>query len=302
VTHDRKPVDGLAFGLMALLCALWGFQQVTIKLAAADVSPLMQAGLRSIVATVLLAAWSRARGIPLFDRDGTLAAGLVAGLLFSGEFGFIYGGLVHTTASRMVVFLYLTPCLTALMLPLFVPSERLSRLQWLGVALGFAGVALAFGDGLAQSGGAGSTLAGDLCGVGAAFLWASTIVVIRATALARAKAEKTLFYQLAVAAVVLTAMSPLLGEPGVVRLSGLAIAVLAYQSAVVAFASFLAWFWLLTRYMAAQLSAFSFLTPLFGVAFGVMMLGEPLTAGLLLGAVLVGTGIALVSLGAARRR
>ena len=301
MAQERRPVDGLAFGLMAVLCALWGFQQVTIKLAAADVSPLMQAGLRSIIATALLVAWTRLRGIALFGRDGTLAAGLAAGLLFSGEFGLIYGGLAHTSASRMVVFLYLTPCITALLLPFFVPAERLSKLQWIGVVLGFAGVALAFRDGLARPGDA-STLVGDLCGVGAAFLWSATIVVIRATKLSRATAEKTLFYQLVVASLVLTAMSPLLGEPGVVRVSALAIAVLAYQSAVVAFASFLAWFWLLTRYMAAQLSAFSFLTPLFGVAFGVLILGEPLTAALLAGAVLVGAGIALVSLGGARRR
>jgi drug/metabolite transporter (DMT)-like permease len=300
VSSERKPVDGLAFGLMALLCALWGFQQVTIKLAAPDVSPLMQAGLRSILATALLLAWARLRGIPLIARDGTLAAGLGAGALFAAEFGFIYAGLAHTTASRMVVFVYLAPCLTALMLPFFVPSERLSATQWAGVLLGFGGMAFAFRDGLAAGGSA--TLRGDAAGVIAAFLWASTTVLIRATSLARATAEKTLFYQLAVAAVALTAMSPLLGEPGVTRLSAMAVAVLAYQGAIVAFASYLAWFWLLTRYKAAQLSAFSFLTPLFGVASGVLVLGERITPAFLVAALLVGAGIALVSLGAGRRR
>lgn len=300
VSSDRKPVDGLAFGLMALLCALWGFQQVTIKLAAPDVSPLMQAGLRSILATALLLAWARLRGVQLFDRDGTLAAGLGAGALFAAEFGLIYAGLAHTTASRMVVFLYLAPCLTALMLPFFVPSERLSPLQWLGVLLGFAGVAFAFREGFA--GGGGSTLLGDACGVLAAFLWAATTVLIRATRLARAKAEKTLFYQLAVAAAALTALSPLLGEPGVVRWSATAVAVLAYQGAIVAFASYLAWFWLLTRYMAAQLSAFSFLTPLFGVGASVAFLGERVTLALLAAALLVGAGIVLVSAAGGGRR
>jgi drug/metabolite transporter (DMT)-like permease len=286
---------------MALLCALWGFQQVTIKLAAPDISPLMQAGLRSIIAAVLLLVWARARGIALFGRDGTLAAGLGAGALFAAEFGFIYGGLAHTTASRMVVFLYLAPCFTALMLPLFVRAERLAPLQWAGVALGFAGVAFAFQDGLAGGTG-GSTLLGDACGVIAAFLWAATTVLIRATRLGQASAEKTLFYQLGVAAVALTALSPLLGEPGVIRWSPLAVAVIAYQSAIVAFASFLAWFWLLTRYMAAQLSVFSFLTPLFGVVFGVLVLGDPVSGGFLVAAVMVAAGIALVSAGGRARR
>jgi drug/metabolite transporter (DMT)-like permease len=296
VAGERKPVDGLAFGLMALLCALWGFQQVTIKLAAPDISPLMQAGLRSIIATVLLLAWATLRGIPLFGRDGTLAAGLGAGALFAAEFGFIYGGLAHTTASRMVVFLYLAPCFTALMLPLFVRAERLAPLQWVGVALGFAGVAFAFRDGWSAGEGA-STLLGDAMGLTAAFLWAATTVLIRATRLGQASAEKTLFYQLAVAAATLTPLSVLMGEPGVVRWSGVAIAVLAYQSAIVAFASFLAWFWLLTRYMAAQLSVFSFLTPLFGVAFGIAVLKEPVSGAFVVAAVMVGTGIALVSAG-----
>jgi drug/metabolite transporter (DMT)-like permease len=201
----------------------------------------------------------------------------------------------------MVVFLYLAPCLTALMLPFFVPSERLSPLQWFGVLLGFAGVAFAFREGFA-AGGAGSTLLGDAFGVLAAFLWAATTVLIRATRLARAKAEKTLFYQLAVAATALTVLSPSLGEPGVVRWSATAVAVLAYQGAIVAFASFLAWFWLLTRYKAAQLSTFSFLTPLFGVASGVLVLGETITPAFLVAALLVGAGIALVSLGAGPRR
>ena len=298
---ERKPVDGLAFGLMVVLCALWGFQQVTIKLAAPDVSPLMQAGLRSIVATALLLGWARLRGIALFSRDGTLAAGLGAGALFAAEFGFIYGGLVHTTASRMIVFVYIAPCLTALMLPWFVSGERLTRAQWLGVWLAFGGVAVAFREGFVADG-VGATWFGDLCGVVAAVLWASTTVLIRATKLARATAEKTLFYQLAVAAIALTMLSPLIGEPGVVRLSSFAIAALAYQGAIVAFASYLVWFWLLTRNRAAQLSAFSFLSPLFGVASGVLILGEPLTAALLVAAVLVGAGVTLVSAGGKRAR
>ena len=129
---DRKPLDATAFGLMTLLCVVWGFQQVTIKVAAPDVSLVMQAAIRSIAATLLLMAWARLRGIALFGRDGTLVPGLVAGAMFAGEFAFIYAGLAHTTASRLVVFIYLTPCLTALLLPAFVPSERLQPRQWAG--------------------------------------------------------------------------------------------------------------------------------------------------------------------------
>lgn len=290
---ERKSLDGGAFSLMVLLTALWGFQQVAIKLTAPDVSLVMQAALRTVLAAALLFAWARGRGIALFSRDGTLAAGLAAGLLFGGEFVFIYAGLGHTAASRMVVFIYLAPVVTALGLHWFVPGERLARAQWAGVLLAFAGVALAFGDGFLAA--QGRTLLGDACGVIAAVLWGATTVLIRASRLARASAAKTLFYQLAVAAPMLLAASLLLGEKGVVALTPLALASLAYQGAIVAFASYLVWFWLLTRYLAARLAVFSFMTPLFGVLAGVAVLGEPLRLSFAAAALLVGAGIVLVN-------
>lgn len=289
---ERKALDAKAFSLMLGLTALWGFQQVAIKLTAPDVSLVMQAGIRSVIATALLLAWAQWRGTPLFGRDGTLGAGICAGLLFGGEFVFIYAGLEHTAASRMVVFIYLAPVLTALGLHWLVPAEKLVRPQWAGVLLAFAGIALAFGDGFATARG---SLLGDVFGLIAALLWAATTVLIRATSLARVSATKTLFYQLAVSAPILLAASNLMGERGVAALTPLALASLAYQGVVVAFASYLVWFWLLTRYLAARLSVFSFLTPLFGVLFGVLILSEPLTPSFVGAALLVGAGIVLVN-------
>lgn len=290
---DRKAPDALAFALMTLLCASWGFQQVTIKVAAPDISLVMQAVLRSVIATALLLVWARVRGIALFERDATLWAGVAAGVMFTAEFVFIYAGLAYTTASRMIVFIYTTPCITALMLPLFVRSEGLSARHWAGVLLPFGGIVAAFAEGFVASG--GETLVGDLYGLAAALLWASTIVLIRATKLARTSATKTLFYQLAVSSL-LPLVSIAMGEAGVVRWTPLAIAVMAYQGALVAFASYLVWFWLLTKYYAARLSVFTFLTPIFGVVFGVLILGERVTAAFLAAALLVVAGIVLVNL------
>jgi len=290
---ERKPLDASAFSLMALLTALWGLQQVIIKLTAPDVSLVMQAAIRSVLATVLLLAWAAYRGIPLWKRDGTFWPGIAAGVLFGGEFVFIYAGLEHTAASRMIVFIYLTPVLTALGLHLAVRGERLVPGQWSGVLLAFGGLVLAFWDGFAA---AASTWLGDLFGVIAAVLWAATTVLIRASGLARITATKTLFYQLAVSALMLPLASLAMGEKGVVALTPFAIASLAYQGAIVAFASYLAWFWLLTRYLAARLAVFSFLTPLFGVLAGVAILGEALRPMFALAAVLVVAGIVFVNL------
>jgi drug/metabolite transporter (DMT)-like permease len=293
MNSTRLPLDATAVGLMLALAMLWGLQQVAIKLALAGASPVAQSAVRSIVASALLLGWARLRGIALFERDGTLAAGLAAGLLFGVEFVFIYAGLEHTAAARMVVFVYLAPVLTALGLAWFVPGERLRAVQWAGVLLAFAGLVVAFADGFAAPGRA--TLRGDLYGVIAAALWAATTVLIRASALAPVRAEKTLLYQLGVSALLLPAASWLLGERGITRLDATVIASLAFQSVVVAFASYLVWFWLLTRYLAARLAVFSFLTPLFGVAFGVLILGEALSPQFALAAALVGLGIALVN-------
>lgn len=302
-SHLRRAPNAFAILAMVVLCAIWGFQQVAIKSTNGLIGPMLQAALRSAIATVLVWGWTRARGTRLFTADGTLGAGLVAGLLFAGEFICIFLGLTFTSASRMAVFLYTAPCFTALGLHLFVPGERMRAVQWLGIVVAFAGMALAFADGFARAPAAGSTLTGllgDALGVLAGALWAATTVVVRATSLSHASASKTLFYQLSVSAIVLFALALLRGETHTVHLTALAIASLAYQAVIVAFVSYLTWFWLLTRYMASRLSVFSFLTPLFGVTFGVVLLGESFSARFLLASALVLGGIVLVNAPARR--
>lgn len=303
----RRAPDGFAITLMIVLCAIWGLQQVAIKSANVAIPPVFQAGLRSAIATLLVWGWARARGTPLFDRDGTLGAGLLAGVLFAAEFVCIFIGLSLTSATRMAVFLYTAPCFTALGLHLFVAGERMRRIQWVGIAIAFAGIALAFADGFVRPAnhGHGSTLAGvagDALGVLGGVAWAATTVVIRGTRLAHTSASKTLLYQLAVSAVVLLGLAAMLGEMHVDTVTPLAIASLAYQSVVVAFVSYLVWFWLLTRYTASRLSVFSFLTPLFGVTFGVLLLGESFSGRFLAAAVLVLVGIGFVNAPARRVR
>ncbi|HTM62331.1 MAG TPA: DMT family transporter [Burkholderiales bacterium] len=290
---ERKPLDATAFAVMLVCTALWGFQQVVIKATGPDISFVMQSGIRSVIATVLVLLWISARKIPLWEKDRTLWPGIVAGLLFGGEFIFIYSGLEYTAASRMVVFIYLAPILTALGLHWWVPGEKLKVLQWAGVLLSFLGIVLAFSDGFLAG---KSTAKGDLFGIIGAFLWAATTVLIRATPLAKASAPKTLVYQLVVSALMLPLASIAMGERGVVAWTPLAIGSIAFQAVLVAFASYLAWFWLLTRYLAARLAVFSFLSPLFGVLAGVLVLGESLSPSFAAAALLVGSGIVLVNL------
>ncbi len=280
-----------AFALMVLLCAVWGFQQVAMKIATAEISPIMQAALRSGLGAVLVFAWARWRGMVLFGRDGSLRPGLLAGLLFGLEFVFIFVGVERTTVSRMVVFLYTAPCFTVLGLHFFVPGERMAWRQWAGVMLAFAGLVLAFIDKAS-----GGDVLGDFFGVLAALFWAATTVLIRATSLARVTATKVLLYQLVVSAAVMFPLSWLVGERGIAVLSAPTLWAMAYQIVIVAFVSYLAWFWLLTRYLAGRLLVFSFLTPLFGVGFGMVLMSDRPSLHFILAAAMVVGGIVMVNM------
>lgn len=279
--------------LVALLCLIWGLQQVSVKLALGDISPLMQGALRSIGSIVLLGLWCRWRGTALFVRDGALWLGLAAGLLFALEFLFLYLAVALTTASRTVVFLYTTPFFVALGAHLMLPGERLRTSHALGLAAAFAGVGLAFADGLRTA--AAGSLVGDGFALLAAMLWAATMLLIKGTRLIALPADKTLFYQLGVSALLLLLASFALGEPGIVAWTPIAVGSLVFQVVIVSFASYLAWFGLMRVYPAAKLSAFTFLTPLFGVIAGFLVLGEPISPLFLAAMGLVCTGLWLVN-------
>lgn len=296
----KNHLDGLAVGLLLACCLFWGFQQVLVKATVAEVAPVFQAFVRFALATVAVGLWCAWRGIPLGggqEPPGAARAGLLAGALFAGEFACIYLGLQYTTASRLTVFLYCAPFWVALLLPRFVPGERLVGWQWLGLVGAFVGVAVALGDGLLGQARAALPHAwwGDLMGLAAGLLWALTTVVIRTTALSRVAPAKQLFYQVGVSAAVLPLLSLLLGERWSLDWSAFAWTSLVLQALVGAFASYLAWMWMLAHYPATRISVFAFLTPVFALLFGTLWLGEPVTPGLLGALALVAAGIVLVN-------
>ena len=296
LTAERKPhLDAVAVSCLLVCCTLWGLNHVATKIALAEGPPLWQASARSAFAALLVAAWARARGIPLADRDGTLAGGLTAGALFAVEFGCIFVGLQFTAASRMVVFIYLAPFVVALGMPFVARAERLSAVQLTGLVGAFAGVAWAFAEGFATPAAGDRQWIGDALGVFAAVLWGATTLVIRSTRLSTASAEKTLLYQLGVSGVVLCLAAAVVGEPLPVAITSRSLVPLAFQTIVVTFASYLLWFWLMRNYPATPLAAFTLLTPICGLFAGVFFLGEPVTARLVVALVAVAAGIAIVN-------
>ncbi|HYC18470.1 MAG TPA: DMT family transporter [Pseudolabrys sp.] len=292
-TSTTRPLDALAAGIVVVLCLSWGFNQVATKLAISDIPPLTQAAVRSAVAALLISGWCRLRGIPLLKHDGTLWFGLAAGFLFAAEFILIFQGLLYTTASRATLFIYLAPFFVVLGARIVLPADRFSAAQWLGLGLSFLGMLIAFGVPTPATD--PRQLTGDVMMVGAALFWAATTLIIKASPLTRVSAEKVMLYQLVVSAPVMAAIALIIGERITHMPSVLALGSLAYQTVWVVSITFVVWFALIARFSASRLSAFTFLTPLFGVAAGHFVLGEPLTLAFAAAVALVATGLVLVN-------
>jgi drug/metabolite transporter (DMT)-like permease len=281
-----------AVALMLMLCLSWGFNQIAVKLVLPDVPPMLQALTRSVGALLVLLIIGWLRGVKFFERDGTLWAGLSAGIIFGFEFVLIYRGLLLTSASRAVVFLYTAPFFVALGSYLFL-GERLRASQWGGLGLCFAGVALAIG--VPQANVDANVLLGDLLIVAGGALWAATTLLIKATALIRAPAEKGMGYQVALSIPILAFAAWISGERITHVPSALSLSLLAYQAFWVVGLTFLLWFALVKTYSASKLSAFTFITPLFGVVAAYFILHDTLTIAFGVAALLVIAGLYLVN-------
>ena len=287
-----RPLSPGAIALMLMLCLSWGFNQIAVKLALPDIPPMLQAMIRSVGALPVLLLIARLRGSKILVRDGTLGPGLFAGLLFGVEFVLIYRGLLLTTASRAVVFLYTAPFFVALGSYQFL-GERLRASQWSGLGLSFAGVALAIG--VPQANVDAKVLFGDLLIVGGGALWAATTLIAKGTALRKAAPEKALGYQVALSIPILGAAAWFFGET-ITRIPGpLALALMAYQAFWVVGLTFLLWFSLVQTYSASKLSAFTFITPLFGVVASYFIMHDTLTLAFGAAALLVIAGLYLVN-------
>lgn len=296
MSDERKDrLDARAVVLLLACCAVWGLGQVAAKVSLAEVPPLTQAALRSFGAALLLAWWARARGLPLWQRDGSGRAGLLVGVLFAAEFACLFIGLQFTSASRMVVFLYCAPFVVALGMPLLMRREGLDRVQVLGLLVAFAGVVWAYSEGFGVATAGPRQWLGDALGLAGAVFWALTTLALRGSVLARALPEKTLMYQLLVSAVVLGVAAPLAGESLPTQISPATWWGLGFQTVVVTFASYLVWFWLVRHYPATRVASFTMLTPVFGLSLGALLLAEPVTPRLMIGLATVVAGIWFVN-------
>ena len=290
-----EKIDIKAIALLAILCASWGLQQISIKIAVQSIPPALQGGIRSIGAAILLYLWMIVRREKVVLNDGTFWWGLAVGLFFSLEFLLIYWGLEYTSASRSVIFLYAMPFFTALGAHWFVRGEVMGKAQVVGLCCAFLGIVTAFSESLDNPG--SGMIVGDAMLLLAAVFWAAATVMVKGSPLSRLRASSVLLYQLVVSAVLLPLGAVLLGQTAITQATSLVLGCIAYQIVWVAFITYLAWFWLIRHYPASKLSAFLFLTPLFGVLEGVVLLDEHITYRLLAALAMVCVGIYIVNRG-----
>lgn len=294
-TSSTRPLGAGAIVVMMGLCAIWGMGQIAIKIGNQGISPLWQAGLRSVGASLVILAWMALRGIPIRPIPGRWKWRILIGAAFAGEFICLYIGIGLTTAAHATLLLYSAPFFVALG-GHFMLNDRLNQMRLIGLVLAFVGVSLALGGPSSRSAGEATLLGDALClagGIG----WASTTLILRASPLKTEAPERTLLDQLSVSAVILLLASVIAGEPGVFAPSPMVWAAFAYQTIMVASISYLGWFVMVQRYSPATVSAFSFITPVFGVIFAVLALGETPTLSVVLALVLIAAGIRMVNKG-----
>lgn len=295
-TPSRREVDKTAILLMIFLCMIWGLQQTAIKAISADMAPVLQVGIRSALAALivgLIIVWQK--DYPAFRKLPVFAT-LSVGILFALEFLLTGEGLCFTSAAHMSIFLYTAPIFAALGLHVGLPEERLSPIQWGGVALAFLGVIVSF---MGPDGGLNDPAlrygwVGDMLGLLAGASWGMTTLIIRFTSLSEAPATVTLFCQLSVASIILIPAA-FLSHQTTFHPTGFVILDFVFQLVLVSVISFLIWFSLLRVYLASRLGVLSLMTPLFGILFGAVLLHETLKPEFLAGSALILTGISLVS-------
>ena len=291
VFEKRDHVDTLAVGMMLMLTFAWGFNQVLIKVSTEGYSPIFLTFARSTMAALLVFAWCHFRGIRLFEKDGTLIAGTIVGLLFGAEFALIFIGLDLTTVARGTLLVNTMPFWVLLGGHFFL-GEKITPMRLAGVVLAFGGVALVFSDELSLPD--RSALTGDLICLVAGLLWGATTIVIKMSRLATARPEKTLLYQLVVSGVMVIPLIPF-GGPMLRDPDFLSTGSLLLQAAFIVAFTYLLWFWLVRRYPASGLTSFAFLSPVHGVILGGLLLNEPLSVNIFIALGLIAAGLLLVN-------
>lgn len=286
----QETLDLPGFAGLLLFTVILAVNQIVMKLTGDGLSPVFQAGLRSLFASLVIVIWMLVRRVSFSSFRTDVGPGLLIGTAFTLEFVGLYNALDMTTVSRASIIFYTMPMILSLAGHFLIPGERLTPRKVLGLACAFAGVVVVLSD---RAGGE-ARLLGDLLALLGAVGWAGIALIVRITRISEAPAAAQQLWQLSFSSVALLALAPLFG-PLVRDFQPEHIGYLAFQVLFVASFGYLGWFYLMKRYPASTVASFAFLTPVFAVFLGWALLGEPLHLSLLVALGLVSTGITLMN-------
>jgi len=286
----KSQMDSFGAVALTLFALHLAFNQVVVKITNGGFEPVFGAGLRSLGAMVVLLAWMKFRGIGWRLPRAAMTGAIISGLLFAIEFMCLFTALDFSTVSRTSIIFYSMPVWLALSAHFLLPGERLSGLRIVGLGLAMGGVVLALLD---RSSGQVSLL-GDVLALVSAICWAGIALCVRVTPLADVPPAQQLIWQLIVSTPILLLMAPLFGN--LIRdVQPIHIVGMVFQIFAVASFGFLIWFWLMKLYPASSVASFSFLSPVFAVILGWLVLGETIGLQIWMALGLVALGIFLIN-------
>jgi len=287
---DRLP--GRAITLIVLLTAIWGGSYTMVKLGFRDLPIFGSLFLRVVVATALLMLYSWAANVRIVYTGRSVRFLLASALAFCWTMAFFYLGLSRTTAGRASILFNTQPFFTLLVLPLCVPTERITARRLGGTALAFAGVVLVFTDRL----GGQASLGGDILVLLGTLGWSAATILVKIMP-REIHSVSVILWSTAVAAPAMGVLTLILEPDARWALTPLAVASILYLGAVAAAFSFGIFNWLIRTYSAVRINTFVFLSPVFGVLIGWALLGETLSLLQVAGALAVAGGIYTVNSG-----
>ena len=293
---NRVKKDQLdSFGVIALIgfSVLLGINHVVIKIVNTGIQPIFFCGLRSVIATIFVVGWMMYKRIPILIDIESAKLGIIAGLIFAGEFLCLFVALDYTSVIRNSIIYYSMPVWLTLMAHFFLPEEKITKTKIMGLLIAFSGVcwAILVRDNVSTTAG---SLIGDLFALAGSIGWALIILMARGTGFSKIGPEMQLLWMVLISGPVLILISPLFGD--LIRdFHTLHLLGLAFQSIIVVAGGFIFWLWLLSIYPASGVASFAFLSPIFGIACGWIFLNETLDPSIIGSGLMVIIGIYLIN-------
>ena len=287
---DNPDFSIFASILSAFLCVVFGANAVAIKLAFSGVGVFTCAAIRFSIAALAIWIWARTRGQPLAPTKGRFYLLLIFAALFAAQLSLFNLGLSKSNASRGTLISNLLPFWVLFLAHFFVPGDRITRRKFIGILLGFSGVAFMFAE---KKGVTGAFKVGDLIILSATIVWACNVIYVKRIIGFFSPFQVT-FYAMIFSVPLFLLEAFLWDTPMIFRLDFKVIGALLYQSLITAAFGFVTWNKLLQEYGAVALHSFIFLMPIAGVALGGLVLGEPITSKIIAALALIVAGIMVV--------